>query len=94
MYTHATACVHSCACWLLGTGGSHSDLDWRDQCRESRKLRREQIREQRRRDANWERRRPWVMVISPFLKQKGITESPIQSVFDIPGLARHINSFV
>jgi surface protein len=70
------------------------DPEWKVQCRQNRELRREQIREQRRRDENWERRRPWMMVISPFLKQKGITESPIQSVFDIPDLARHINSFV
>jgi surface protein len=66
------------------------DPEWKEQCRQNRELR----REQRRRDENWERRRPWMMVISPFLKQKGITESPIQSVFNIPGLARHINSFV
>ena len=73
----------------------HKDVpEWKEQCRQNRELRREQIREQRRRDENWERRRPWMMVISPFLKQKGITESPIQSVFNIPGLARHINSFV
>ena len=70
------------------------DPDWKEQCRENRELRREQIREQRRRDENWERRRPWMMVISPFLRQEGITESPVQSVFDIPGLARHINSFM
>ena len=70
------------------------DMEWKEHCRRNRELRREQIREQRRRDANWERRRPWMMVISPFLRQEGITESPVQSVFDIPGLARHINSFV
>jgi surface protein len=66
------------------------DPDWKEQCKQDRELR----REQRRRDENWERRRPWMMVISPFLKQKGITESPIQSVFNIPDLARHINRFV
>jgi surface protein len=71
-----------------------NDPDWKEQCKQNRELRREQIREQRRRDENWERRRPWMMVISPFLKQKGITESPIQSAFNIPDLARHINRFV
>jgi surface protein len=70
------------------------DPEWKEQCRQNRELRREEIREQRRRDENWERRRPWMMVSSPFLKQEGITESPIQSVFDVPDLARHINSFV
>ena len=70
------------------------DPEWKEQCRQNRELRREEIREQRRRDENWERRRPWMMVISPFLKQKGITESPIQSVFDVPDLARHINCYV
>jgi len=70
------------------------DPEWKEQCIQNRELRREQIREQRRRDENWERRRPWMMVISPFLKQKGITESPIQSVFDVPDLARHINCYV
>jgi len=70
------------------------DADWKEQCKQNREFRREQIREKRRRDANWERRRPWMVVISPFLKQKGITESPIQSVFDEQGLARNITSFV
>ena len=39
------------------------DPERKGQCRQNRELRREQIREQRRRDENWERRRPWMMVI-------------------------------
>ena len=71
-----------------------NDHDWKEQCRENRELRREQIREQRRRDANWERRRPWMMVSSPFLRQDGITESPVQVVFDIQGIYQLITSFL
>ena len=70
------------------------DPEWKEQCKQNRELRREQIREQRRRDANWERRRPWMIVISPFLRQDGITESPVQVVFDIQGIYQLITSFL
>ena len=70
------------------------DPDWKEQCRQNREFRREEIREQRRRDENWERRRPWMMVSSPFLKQDGTTESPVQVVFDIQGIYQLITSFL
>ena len=67
--------------------------DWKEQCRQNRELRREQIREQRRRDENWERRRPWMMAIAPYLRGE-VTDAPIQMVFDIDGLIEFITSFL
>jgi len=45
-------------------------------------------------DANWARRRAWMMVISPFLRRSGVTESPLQVVFDVQGLYQLITSFL
>ena len=54
----------------------------------------EQQRRQRERDDRWTRRKHWMMVISPFLRQDGITESPVQVVFDIQGIYQLITSFL
>ena len=69
------------------------DPDWKEQCRQNRELRREQIREQRRRDAIWERRRPWMIAIAPYLRGE-VTDAPIQMIFDIDGLIEFITSFL
>ena len=61
------------------------DPDWKEQCRQNRELRREEIREQRRRDENWERRLPWMIAIAPYLRGE-VTDAPIQMIFDIDGL--------
>jgi hypothetical protein len=65
------------------------DPNWKEQCRQKRELR----REQRRRDANWERRRPWMIAIAPYLRGE-VTDAPIQMVFDIDGLIEFITSFL
>jgi hypothetical protein len=69
------------------------DPDWKEQCRQNREFRREEIREQRRRDENWERRLPWMIAIAPYLRGE-VTEAPIQMVFDIDGLIEFITSFL
>ena len=69
------------------------DPEWKEQCRQNRELRREQIREQRRRDAIWERRRPWMIAIAPYLRGE-VTDAPIQMIFDIDGLIEFITSFL
>ena len=69
------------------------DPDWKEQCRQNRELRREEIREQRRRDENWERRLPWMIAIAPYLRGE-VTDAPIQMVFDIDGLIEFITSFL
>ena len=69
------------------------DPEWKEQCRQNREFRREEIREQRRRDAIWERRRPWMMAIAPYLRGE-VTDAPIQMVFDIDGLIEFITSFL
>jgi surface protein len=76
--------------WIAHRG----DLVWKEQCRQDRELRREHMRVQIKRDANWERRKDWIAVISPFLKLEGVTESPLQVVFDVQGIARLITSFL
>ena len=68
------------------------DPDWKEQCRQNRELRREQIRE-RRRDENWERRLPWMIAIAPYLRGE-VTDAPIQMIFDIDGLIEFITSFL
>ena len=54
----------------------------------------ERQRVQHKKDNNWARRRAWIMVISPFLRQEGATESPIQKLFDVQGLFQLITSFL
>ena len=78
------------AVWLEHRG----DPVWEENSKQNRQLRHEQKSEQRRRDANWARRRAWMMVISPFLRRSGVTESPLQVVFDVQGLYQLITSFV
>ena len=69
------------------------DPDWKEQCRQNREFRREEIREQRRRDENWERRLPWMIAIAPYLRGE-VTDAPIQMIFDINGLIEFITSFL
>jgi len=73
------------------------DPVWIERCRQNRKQRRDSFRrhlEVQYREDSWERRRAWVTVISPFLRQEGITESPVQVVFDLPGIYWLITSFI
>jgi hypothetical protein len=35
-----------------------------------------------------------MMVISPFLRREGVTESPLQVVFDVQGLFQLITSYL
>jgi surface protein len=69
------------------------DPEWKEQCRQNREFRREEIREQRRRDENWERRLPWMIAIAPYLRGE-VTDAPIQMVFDIDGLIEFITSYL
>ena len=70
------------------------DAVWEEQCRQNRELRSQPIRAKRKKDNNWERRRAWMIVISPFLKYKEVALAPVQVVFDIQGLARLITSYL
>ena len=70
------------------------DPEWKEQCRQNRELRREQIREQRRRDENWERRREWMMIIAPYLRRQALVDGPLQSMIDVQGLIQLITSFL
>ena len=46
------------------------------------------------REENWARRRAWMMVISPYLRRRGVTTSPLQIVIDVQGLVELITSFL
>ena len=66
----------------------------REQVQLEREAREEARRLQRRRDENWERRREWMMIISPYLRRQALVDGPLQRMIDVQGLIQLITSFL
>ena len=49
------------------------------------------------REERWVRRRPWIMAVAPFIRNDGshaTTDSPIQMIFNVPGLIEYITRYI
>jgi len=66
----------------------------REQVQLEREAREEERRLQRIRDENWERRREWMMIISPYLRRQALVDGPLQRMIDVQGLIQLITSFL
>ena len=67
----------------------------REEGREQNREQRRELLRQRKRDANWERRRAWMIVIAPYIRRaRKVSQSPLQMMFDVFGLYQHITIFL